>query len=962
MKREKEFILGEGLTGVLTIRGHEMAVVAEDICDPVLGITLKHAYVPVGGTPTWRSSLDASLKKGSEGYVYTDMLGKAHRFHELFYTKKKGGARQKLTSDTEALTVDTAGRLWCADGTEAFRELRTKDGYRANTKLTGIANEKWLEQRTEEERQATEQLQSLKKNLLSFVLTPEADHNTACKPVTLDVFDTAEKLDAFLAHTYQVFDQATSTTKVYNAILIPESETEKYRTLWQDKTFYESLHILDPEEEAAYISVCARLEEYKQRSLEYRSLFLQYGKEYSRLKNTVAAYAEAYPESFLYTKNEVMGFNREGRLVTLQSENGKNLIITWEKHPHSKEFVPMAISDEKENTLVFRYDSTGTLQEIQNSLGEAAEFNTVSLNDKKHSTILRPHLPLLDCIYSTSDDLTQIKVGAYDTVTLSYAANHTCLSFTKSTTAKRIVHGKVETTLPQESATVIEHFDFGNSTSIYKITNVKTGDFEGFRYNTEGNATEYTTVHRGVVTSQEKYTYENELLTKIERAAPCCLYTSPLESFTFVNGDTEQYGYNDFFDVQEITTQSYPHGGQDAGIRKETNTLIRSNENGDPTEIYTEKTENFEGESAPVKTELSEKYFYDSFGRLVRKESKNVTKEHLFGTDILEIFYDENGREASRVSYNSYAPSDKFYTENKYDENGRVCEMLDGTGRQKTHYAYVGNTDILREEKNTSGSTRAYAYDKEERLTSVTVSTEDGEANTSDTYYTADVPICHVSANHVLNYTYDGKRRLTALNIDGWPYVDVTYAEDETTGDETQTFRHTDFASVPTVTVCDTRGRLLNRSLGSLANVTYGYDAKGNVKKETDSFSGREKTFTYDNEKDRLTAYTDSRGVGENRAYDNRERLSEKTDTVDEAAITTVYHYDEDMEHLSSVNIGGVDVVRLHDPLRRCIGRSLWRMGSFLHKEVTNFLKYGDHATSLPSLLKLSSASDSPSP
>ena len=82
-----------------------------------------------------------------------------------------------------------------------------------------------------------------------------------------------------------------------------------------------------------------------------------------------------------------------------------------------------------------------------------------------------------------------------------------------------------------------------------------------------------------------------------------------------------------------------------------------------------------------------------------------------------------------------------------------------------------------------SGSEFAYGYDETGRVTAITHSTEDGEENANNTAYTCGCATDVKSGNNVVRYTYDGKRRVTAVELNGVENY-VTYAYEDVTVDK----------------------------------------------------------------------------------------------------------------------------------------------------------------------------------
>ena len=106
---------------------------------------------------------------------------------------------------------------------------------------------------------------------------------------------------------------------------------------------------------------------------------------------------------------------------------------------------------------------------------------------------------------------------------------------------------------------------------------------------------------------------------------------------------------------------------------------------------------------------------------------------------------------------------------------------FDETGENKTEYEYIPRTNVVRSQKLPNGSKFAYGHDVDDTVTSITQSTEEGEENSTHTRYTCGEVTELVSGNNTVQYEYDGKRRLTAVHLNGREdYLTNAYTDDTT--------------------------------------------------------------------------------------------------------------------------------------------------------------------------------------
>jgi len=99
------------------------------------------------------------------------------------------------------------------------------------------------------------------------------------------------------------------------------------------------------------------------------------------------------------------------------------------------------------------------------------------------------------------------------------------------------------------------------------------------------------------------------------------------------------------------------------------------------------------------------------------------------------------------------------------------------TGENQTAYEYAPDSNEVQVSTLPNGCKFGYGRDLSDRVTSITQSTEMGEANTTDTKYTCGVITKLTSGNNTVNYAYDAKRRKTGVDLNGAKAVSYDYAE-----------------------------------------------------------------------------------------------------------------------------------------------------------------------------------------
>ncbi len=160
-------------------------------------------------------------------------------------------------------------------------------------------------------------------------------------------------------------------------------------------------------------------------------------------------------------------------------------------------------------------------------------------------------------------------------------------------------------------------------------------------------------------------------------------------------------------------------------------------------------------------------YNYNAQGSLVLTESYIEGMESIKGKNYEQRVYDENGNLTKTIRWNSLDSSSKFYTESDYAENGQVASDRDETGEISAEYGYIDGTNVVNSVKYSNGSTFAYGrHPQNFKVTSVTQSTNDGEANTTDINYNEYYKTVK-SGNTSVTYEYDIKGRKISVRLGG---------------------------------------------------------------------------------------------------------------------------------------------------------------------------------------------------
>ena len=328
------------------------------------------------------------------------------------------------------------------------------------------------------------------------------------------------------------------------------------------------------------------------------------------------------------------------------------------------------------------------------------------------------------------------------------------------------------------------------------------------------------------------------------------------------------------------------------------------------------------------------KYEYNAQSVLVRSISYNGT--------VTEHVFDEKGRETKQIVYNLEDPTSKLYTESKRDDKGVVTADVDQSGLYNSAeytYDHQGTNTVVTDGK---GNQTAYGY-KDGQLVSISGSS-DGEESVNKQSITANLLTKVTNGETEFHYSYDGRGRTTQIEIANEVYATTKYVDDYTTettlangdichtvndkyGNTTeQTVTRAKIVQKVTNTYHKETQQLLQSAVDidgkKTYNVSYEYDAKGNVVKEQKGGEYallKKHTYTKDNDL-QATEYT-----------------------VDKQTLKYEFETDHTPDKRSAKVVlpFGTEQKLAYDGLGRTKEIAL---GSNLVKDVF-YAKYGDHAT-----------------
>ena len=325
---------------------------------------------------------------------------------------------------------------------------------------------------------------------------------------------------------------------------------------------------------------------------------------------------------------------------------------------------------------------------------------------------------------------------------------------------------------------------------------------------------------------------------------------------------------------------------------------------------------------------------YNKQGKLVRSTN--------YAGLVEETIYDEKGNETKKITYNLDDPTSKLYTESKRDDKGNITADIDESGQyDSTTYTY-NHTGQATVQTDGKGNRTAFGY-KDGNLVSISGSTN-GEESTNTMHHTAGLLTTASNGATDYGYVYDGQDRVTSVRLANANYstteyptknkAETTLANGDKYSQETDKYGNVTkqvarFANGKTEQIIsnfDENNRIsqtvIDNSLGERYNISYSYDARGNV---TSQIKGGKYA------------------LGKTNAYTADNQLQSTTYTVSQQQLAYVYETDQtpDKRNAKVTLPFNVQQAFSYDGIGRTRSISL---GENLSKDIY-YAKYGDHAT-----------------
>ena len=173
---------------------------------------------------------------------------------------------------------------------------------------------------------------------------------------------------------------------------------------------------------------------------------------------------------------------------------------------------------------------------------------------------------------------------------------------------------------------------------------------------------------------------------------------------------------------------------------------------------------------------------YNDDGDVVRQESWILGEEAASGKNIQEVVYDEDGNLTEEISYNSLDSSSKFIQKNEYKENGQVSAKYDESGKNKNKFEYDELSGQIKTAQTADGAKFGFGYNWRGRVTAITQSTEEGEANTTRLRFVSGLRTRLSAGRNSLTYEFDYQGRRNSVSLNGQERIRHEYEENYTAG------------------------------------------------------------------------------------------------------------------------------------------------------------------------------------
>ena len=659
---------------------------------------------------------------------------------------------------------------------------------------------------------------------------------------------------------------------------------------------------------------------------------------YFRQKAQLELLERQMPVNYIQDSNGVIsGFNREGNLVMLFDAYGNDVTIAYNA---DNLITGIYSGDVQKFSFVY---ADGILQSITDSRGrtvkysyDAERLSSVTFADGR-TLKFEYYSNLVENITSGSGLQTHI---SYDLMRRISAIKNGAMPLTIS---------KVDNVLSQDYSELISEYKISYSSTAITEQNTTITDNEG----------NYQKIEFGSGYNIKKQeTHDNEGRVEIINYTYTTSGGKEITSKRQINAETPVTITKKYNEINQLVYEISDWQALNASSREKSRTDYSYDVNNHLVKAITVKTIEISGEEE-THTSVSN-YSYNAQGKMILSESYVEGEELTSGKSYEERVYDENGNLLKTISWNSLDASSKFYKESSYSENGQIIADMDETGTKSAEYDYVSGTNVVNSIKYANGGQFAYGRNPQNfEISSVSQSTEDGEANVTDIIRSRDLPVEVKSGDTEIGYEYDCKGRKTKVEINGVEQVAYSYTGYSVDGSAITYGTTTQTLADGTVVVCEKTGTELSNGRVTInEKVTVGnsvilstlYTVKGLVSEITDSISGVT-SYTYDSYDNVVKVQTVNNSqtqLTEDYSYNAYGDLSQKTISGE---VSQAYTYAYKTNAARDLNYVGYETYKfcpLTDVNGRNKGREVFDGENKIAGEYITYRKVGDHATNMP--------------
>ncbi len=367
---------------------------------------------------------------------------------------------------------------------------------------------------------------------------------------------------------------------------------------------------------------------------------------------------------------------------------------------------------------------------------------------------------------------------------------------------------------------------------------------------------------------------------------------------------------------------------------------------------------------------------YNKNGKLLRTTNYNgIIKENI---------YNDKGKIIKTLTYHKDEPTNVFFEEHNFDENGNEKYSTNDFGDELKKYEYLKNTNIIQSSTDYNGNKTSYGYDKSDTLLQ-TSTTINGIENVNTYGYTLDFLTKLKHNDFDINYDYDGLGRLKNIDIAGNNYLSNEYNTLNNINDSSQDVYNSAFREeITTLANGEIYKKVYNEN-DNLIELYYKtsndttefndkdiilkntYDNIGNLIKSSEIKNNKQITHLYSIDKFGNTT-CEEMFVDNNEddnpvfkiinLYDNEhDKIEDTTINVENESLK--YHYDytsnlnKSLQTIKLPNNFNQNII--YDKLNRLDSVSLVKNNTNILTKKYKYLKNGDHTSNLVSTLTFSS-------